>query len=82
MSEKSHVSYSKEVRARAKSEGKGLVTFSVKFPNGTLFEIQGPADPAECKFAQWAGVLFARPDVRPMPDLEQLVREKVEGQPS
>lgn len=75
---KSRVSYPREVREAASLSMKGLVTISVTFLDGTRFESQAPADVDECQFAKWAAVLLARPDVRPLPLLEDVVKKVCE----
>lgn len=76
--EKTRVSYPKEMRSEANFLMKGLVTISVTFPDGTRLERQQSADVDECQFAKWAAVLLGRPDVRPLPLLEEVVREVCE----
>ena len=71
---KSRVSYAKEMRSEASLAMKGLVTVSVTFLDGTRFEYQQPADLDEQQAAKWFAVLLGRPDCRPMPKLEELVR--------
>lgn len=75
MTKKSRVSYEKDLRSEANFMMQGLVTISVKFPDGTLLEQQQVANMDECQFAKWAAVLLGRTDVRPTPVLEELVRE-------
>ena len=72
---KSRVSYPKELREEANWGPKGLVTIAVTFLDGTKFEHQMAADVDECQFAKWAAVLLGRKDVRPMPQLEDLIRK-------
>ena len=72
--EKSRVSYAKELRSAASLAMKGLVTVSVKFLDGTKFEHQQAATLDECQAAKWFAVLLGRPDVRPLPSLEETVR--------
>lgn len=75
---KSHVSYPKEIRGEASQTLKGLVTVHVKFPDGTTLEHQQTADLDECQFAKWCAGLLGRPDVRPLPLLEEVVRQVCE----
>lgn len=75
---KSRVSYPKELREEASFNLRGLVTISVKMLDGSTFEHQMSATVDECQFAKWAAVLLGRPDVRPVPDLEELVRKVCE----
>ena len=72
---KSHVSYPKELRSEASMNLKGLITVHVKFPDGTSMEHQQEADMDECQFAKWGAALLARKDVRPLPLLEEVVRQ-------
>lgn len=76
--QKTRVSYPKEIRSEANFMMKGMVTISVTFPDGTRLEQQQSADVDECQFAKWAAVLLGRPDVRPLPLLEDVVREVCE----
>ena len=71
---KSRVSYAKEMRSEASMWLKGLVTISVTLPDGTRHEHQMVADDGECAFAKWAMVMLGREDVRPLPDLEEIIR--------
>lgn len=75
---KSRVSYPKEIREEASLNLKGKVTVSVTFLDGSKLEHQMAADLDECQFAKWALVLLARRDVRPCPNLEELVRKVCE----
>lgn len=72
---KSRVSYAKEMRSEASLAMKGMVTVSVTFLDGSKFEHQMPADVDECQAAKWFAVLLGRPDVRPLPSLEAVVRQ-------
>lgn len=72
---KSRVSYAKDLRSDANFQMKGLVTVSITFPNGDRLEHQQVADVEECQFAKWAAVLLGRPDTRPLPILEDVVRK-------
>jgi len=76
---RSRCSYPAEVRSEAKAMVGGLITISVTLPNGDRDEMQMAANAAECKFARWAAALLAREDARPVPDLEQFVREHLEA---
>lgn len=78
MTEKTRVSYQKEMRSEANFLMKGLVTISVTFPDGTRLEHQQSANLDECQFAKWAAVLVGMPEVRPLPLLEDVVREVCE----
>jgi hypothetical protein len=80
MAEKTHVSYPKDLRADAKARGLGLVTVHIAFPDGEQREYQLSAEPHECRFAAWAGALLKHPRIRPLPDLEALVRERIESE--
>lgn len=53
MTELNRVSYSREMRERAKEEGKGLVTIEVVSEEGTRLTLQGPATEAQREKA-WA----------------------------
>lgn len=75
---KTRCSYEKEVRAQAKAGGLGLITVSVTHANGDRYEVQVAANASDCRFAKWAGVLLSEEEARPLPDLEQFVREHVE----
>lgn len=75
---KSRVSYAKELRSEASLSMKGLVTVSVKFLDGTNFEVQLAADIDECQAAKWFGVLLGRKDVRPFPSAEESIRKVCE----
>lgn len=77
MAEKTHVSYPKEKRAEAKSKRLGLVTVHVRYANGDQREYQVVAEPEECRFAAWAGALLEHKGIRPVPDLERMVRERI-----
>ena len=70
-------SYSKEMKASAKDGHLALVTVSVTTPDGTVSEWQGAVGVPEHRFALWAQAMLAREDCRPLPDLEQLVRERL-----
>jgi len=72
---KFRTSYPKELKVRAKTEGKGLGTLNLHFPNGTVYEVQGPLEASELRFLQWAMTLASTPSSRPLPDLERFVRE-------
>ena len=72
-SEKKRVSYDKEMRAQAKAEGAGLITFAITFPNGESEEYQLVGHADACRFARWAGAALQQlPGV--LPDLETVVR--------
>jgi len=73
--EKSRVSYAKEVRSEASLAMKGLATISITFLDGTRLEQQQAVTVDEAQFLKWAAVLLGRPDVRPLPKLEDLVRQ-------
>lgn len=73
--EKSRCSYTKEMRSEASLLMKGLATISVTFLDGTRLEHQQPVDLDEAQFVKWCAVLLGRPDCRPMPKLEELVRQ-------
>jgi len=75
---KSHVSYPKELRSEASMNLKGLVTVHIRFPDGTVMEHQQEADLDECQFAKWGAALLGRKDVRPLPLLEDVVRQVCE----
>ena len=75
---KARVSYPQELREEASLNLKGKVTVSVTFLDGTKLEHQMAADLDECQFAKWALVLLARKDVRPCPNLEELIRNVCE----
>lgn len=72
---KTRVSYAKELRSEASLAMKGLVTISVTFMDGSRFEHQQPADLDEQQAAKWFAVLLGRPDCRPIPNLEAMVRQ-------
>ena len=76
---KLRTSYPAELRKQAKAEGKGLVTVSIEFPNGEREERQMVMNAIECRFARWAGVLLQEERSRPIPDLEELVRQHLES---
>lgn len=76
---KSRVSYTKELRDQAKVEGKGLMTMSLRLPNGELHEGQRVVDATEARFLRWACALVANPSMRPLPDLEELVQKHLGG---
>lgn len=78
MKSKTRVSYSRDLRAEAASLDRGLATISATFPNGDRVEVQVPVDLDELQFVKWAAVLLGRPDVRPLPTLEELVRRVCE----
>ncbi len=76
---KLRTTYPKELRAEAKAAGKGVITISIEFPNGEREERQMAGSAIECRFAKWAGVLLTEPRARPIPDLEELVRNHLES---
>lgn len=73
--EKSRVSYAKELRSEASLAMKGLATISITFLDGTRLERQQAVDLDEQQALKWFAVLLGRPDCRPMPKLEELVRQ-------
>lgn len=75
---KLRTSYPKDLRSEAKASGRGLVTVSIEFPNGDREERQIAANAIECRFARWAGVLLGVERARPLPDLEELIRNHLE----
>ena len=75
---KSRVSYAAEMRKEASWTLRGLVTISVTLPDGTRLEVQKVANDSECAFAKWAMVLLDREDTRPVPDLQEVVRQVCE----
>ncbi len=75
--QKSRVSYEKTLRSAAKASGRGLITFSVTYPNGERDEWQMAGNAATCRFAKWAAVLASNPSV--FPDLEEIVRQCAEN---
>lgn len=77
---KSRCTYSKEMRAEASLAMKGLVTVSVKMLDGTLVEFQGPANLDEQQAVKWFAVLLGRPELRPLPNAEDSIREICEAQ--
>lgn len=77
--EKTRVSYGKEVRDAAKARGEGLITISITMPNGERVEHQAGADPKSCMFAKWAAAILFCPDVKQLPDLENLIRNLMEN---
>lgn len=74
---KSRVSYPAGLRSQAKAAVGGLITVSITFPNGEREERQLVGNASECRFARWAAALLENPDARPVPDLEQLVRQHI-----
>jgi hypothetical protein len=69
---KSRATYSKEMRSEAKAKGLGLVTISVSYPNGEIYELQMPADPVACRCVAWTGGLIESGGE--IPDIESEVR--------
>lgn len=72
--EKSNVRYDPELRRQARDARLGLVTVHVRFPDGREHQVQVSATPDECKFVTWAAALVQHREIRPVPDLEELVR--------
>ncbi len=72
---KLRTTYPKELRAEAKAAGKGVITVSIEFPNGDREERQMTGNAVECRFARWAAVMLQHPESRPLPDLEEVVRD-------
>tara|TARA_R110000764_G_scaffold36736_2_gene82007 strand:+ start:33877 stop:34140 length:264 start_codon:yes stop_codon:yes gene_type:complete len=63
----------------AKAQGLGVITVSIQFPNGDREERQMEGTALECRFARWAGVLLSEPRVKPLVDLEEIVRDALES---
>lgn len=74
MADKNHVRYEADLRLRAEAARLGLVTVHVRFPDGSQKEYQVAATPDECRFADWAGALVEHREVRPLPDLGEMVK--------
>lgn len=70
----SNVKYNAETKRQARDARLGLVTVHVRFPDGREHEVQVPATPDECRFVTWAAALVQHREIRPVPDLEELVR--------
>jgi hypothetical protein len=43
-------------------------------------ELRRPATPDECKFVAWAAALVQHREIRPVPDLEEMVRVHLDSQ--
>jgi len=71
---KRRATYPKELRAKAKELGHGLLTMSLEQANGELLEEQITVDIQDAHFAKWAMVLLCCEEVREKPNLERVVR--------
>jgi len=76
---KRRATYPKDLRAEAKAKQHGLVTISIEFANGELSEEQGTVDVLQAQFAKWAMAHLFSDEVRELPDLEQHLRNLING---
>lgn len=79
--QKSRVSYPKDVRSRAKAEGRGLVTVATESINGDRYEVQFPADVDVYVFLNWLAAGLAEGVVVPSEvsvAMEKIVVERLE----
>lgn len=71
------ISYPKDMRERAKQDGKTLVSFDSE-TDGCRFTHQGPANESQARFALWCGIACSTLSERQLNEIRRDLKEKIE----